>query len=80
MKGKRERVKSKKSTLFQITLKSGEEFWPFNAFAMIKIRFSNHRLIEVSKIYVYIKPELKKNDAVSVTTAIICIEWLHENC
>ena len=41
---------------------------------MIKIRFSNHRLIEVSKIYVYIKPELKKNDAVSVTIAIICIE------
>ena len=37
-----------------------EEFWPFNAFAILKIRFSNHRLIKISMIYLHIKPEVKK--------------------
>ena len=56
------------SRVFQIAMKgkkagwkfSLNEFWPFSAFVMLKIRFSNHRLIKISMIYLYIKPEIKK--------------------
>ena len=58
-----------------------EEFWPFNAFVMLQIRFSNHWLIKSSMIYLYIKPEVKKNDTTAMTTIIneACFGWLHEN-
>ena len=57
------------SRVFQRALKSGEEggwkffveeFWQFNAFLMLKIRFSSHQLIETGMRYVYIKSEVKK--------------------
>ena len=59
-----------------------EEFWPFIAFVMLQIRFTNHWLIRISMIYMYIKLEVKKNDTAVMTTAIneACIGWLHENC
>ena len=90
---KKEGVKRKTnnnwSRAFQITLKSGEggwkfcleEFWPFNAFVKLQIRFSNHRLMKVAMIYLSIKPEVKKNDTTAMTTAInkACIGRLHEN-
>ena len=38
---------------------------------MMQIRFSNPRLIKISMIYLYIKPEVKKkNDTAAMTTAI----------
>ena len=75
----------------QIALKGGEggrefcleEFWPFNAFVMLQIRFSNYQLTKISMIYLYIKPEVKKdNNTIAMTTAINegCIGRLHENC
>ena len=62
--------------VFQIALKGGEgvwkccleEFLPFNAFVILTIRFSNHRLIKISMIYMYIKLEVKKNDTKAMTT------------
>ena len=59
-----------------------EEFWPFNAFAILKTRFSNHRLIKISMIYLHIKLKLKINDTTAMTAAINegFIGWLHENC
>ena len=69
---KREGVKKKTSNkwsrFFQITLKGGdgswgyclEEFWPFNAFVKLQVRFSNHQLVKISLIYPYKKPEVKK--------------------
>ena len=48
-----------------------EEFWSFIAFTMLQIRFSNHRLIKISIIYLYKKPEVKKkNDTTAMTAAI----------
>ena len=59
-----------------------EEFWPFIAFFMLQIRFSNHRLIKITIIHLYIKPEVKKNDTTAMTAAIseACIGRLYENC
>ena len=88
---KREGVKKKTSNkwskFFQITLKGGdgswgyclEEFWPFNAFVKLQVRFSNHQLMKISLIYPYKKPEVKKNDTTAMTAAIneACIGWLH---
>ena len=37
-----------------------EEFWPFIAFIMLQIKFSNHWLIKITIICLYIKPEVKK--------------------
>ena len=37
-----------------------EEFRPFIAFIILQIRFSNHQLIKISIIYLYIKCEVKK--------------------
>ena len=78
------------SRVFQIAMKgkkagwkfSLNEFWPFSAFVMLKIRFSNHRLIKISMIYLYIKPEIKKNDTTATIAAIneTCIVSLHEKC
>ena len=77
---KREVVKRKTISnwgrVFQTALKSGEEgweFWLFNAFLMLHIRFGNHRLIKINMIYVYIKPEVKKNDATAVIAALCCV-------
>ena len=49
---------------------------------MLQIRFSNHRLIKISILYLHIKPEVKKTDTTAMSTAInkACIGWLHENC
>ena len=73
MKWKREGVIRKTSNnwsrVFQRALKGREkggwkfcyeEFWPFNAFFTLLIRFSNHPLTWISMIYVYIKPEVLK--------------------
>ena len=69
---KREGVKRKTSNnwdrVFQITLKGGEGSWefclkdflPFNTFTIMQIRFSKHWLMKISMIYLYIKPEVKK--------------------
>ena len=35
---------------------------------MLKIAFSKHPLIKISMAYVYIKPEVKKKNAVPITT------------
>ena len=45
-----------------------KKFWPFNVFDMPKIRLSNHQLIKISMIYLYIKPEIKINDATAMIT------------
>ena len=47
-----------------------KEFWSFNAFVMLQIRFSNPQLIKISMIYLYIKSEVKKNNTAAMTTAI----------
>ena len=95
MKWEREEVKRKTSNnwsaVLQIALKGGEggwefcleKFWPFNAFVMLQVRFSNHQLTKISMIYLYIKPKVKKkNNTTAMTTAINegCIGRLHENC
>ena len=57
------------------------ELWPFNGFFMLKTTFRRHRLIKISMTYVYIKPEVNKND----TTAMIDVTneagigWLDEH-
>ena len=58
------------SKVFQKVLKGGEErrdgsfawrnFDYSMLFVMVKIRFSNHRLIKIGMIYLYRKPEVKK--------------------
>ena len=65
------------SRVFQVALKGGEvvktflgEIWSFNAFVILKIRFSHHPLIKICMIYLYIRPEVKKNDTTAVTAAI----------
>ena len=45
------------------------ELWPFNAFVILKTTFSKQRLIKISMMSVYIKPEVIKNDATEMTTA-----------
>ena len=67
LKWKREGVKTKTSnnwnSVSPIALKGGEdswefcleEFWPFSACVMLQIRFSNHQLIKISMIYLYIR-------------------------
>ena len=57
------------------------KFWPFIAFIMLQVRFSNHQLMKISIIYLHVKSEVK-NDTKAMTTAIneACIGWLHENC
>ena len=37
---------------------------------MLQIRISNPRLIKISMIYLYIKPEVKKNDTTAMNIAI----------
>ena len=78
------------SRVFQIAMEGKKvgwkfclnEFWPFSAFVMLKIRFSNHRLIKISMICLYIKPEIEKNDTKATIATIneTCIVWLHEKC
>ena len=95
MKGKREGVKWKTnnnwSRVFPRAFKGEkrggwkfflEEFWLFIAFVMLKVRFSNHRLIETSMKYVYVKSEVKKNMIQQQGTVLneACIRWLNENC
>ena len=55
-------------------------FWPFNTFVNLKIAFSKHRLMKISMIYAYIKPQIKKYDTTAITVAIseACIGWLHK--
>ena len=59
-----------------------EEFWTISAVVMPKIRFSNDWLITISMIYVYIKPEVKKNDITPMNAALnkACIGRLYLNC
>ena len=40
--------------------RTGSKFWAFLAFIMLQIRFSSHRLIKISIIYLYTRPEVKK--------------------
>ena len=34
------------------------EFWPFNAFVILKTTFSKHQLMKISITYMYIQPEV----------------------
>ena len=60
----KEKKKQILKQVFQRVLKDGEdrgweccleEFELFDAFAVLKIRFSNHQIIKISMIYVYLK-------------------------
>ena len=80
---KREVVKRKTinnwGRVFQTALKSGEkgwEFWLFNAFLMLHIRFGNHRLIKINMIYVYIKPEVKKKWCNSSACSVVLRDYM----
>ena len=78
------------SSFFQIALEGVEEwwrlcleeFWPFNAFFMLKIKSSNYCLIKIRIMCVHIKPDVEKNDTRAMTASIseACVGWLHENC
>ena len=37
---------------------------------MLQVRFSNHELIKNSMIYLYIRPDIKKDDTAAKATAI----------
>ena len=47
-----------------------EKLWRFSVFGIVKIGFRNHELIKIIMICMYIKPEVKKDDAAAMTTAI----------
>ena len=57
-------------------------FCPFNVFVILQRRFSNQRLIKISMICLYIKPEVQQNDTTSIATAIneACIVNVIKKC
>ena len=77
----------KRSDVFQIALEKEEkrillgELSLFNVFVMLKTTFNKHQLIKFSMTCVFIKPEVKTNNATEITTATneAWIGSLHKN-